>query len=376
MAADTLFGETILWSGRPRVHRVPNVYRAVTLVSVVVAVVSLAFAIVARLALGSAVGGMVALSAWSAILAVGSWRLPLVWWSEVEYLVTERHVIWRRGRLRRIIDRDAISYARVRWSPKLDGVGDLVLVRAVPTGALRRTLSLTLADVEAPDRLWATVRGTPSSRPFLGRRLPLAQRLDDDERVVWTAVPRASRWTTRRTGNALLAVALAACAVRSIVKVVPGLLKLSRIHLLSPSLLALLAVACGLGTLLLLGVAVGVADRAWLRPLRMIKRTRYFITNKRVLIVRGDEELHLDRQRIAYVIPTTRASRRAGRAGNQRLLHDVFLVLDGPQARALAVMGAFGEGHDAHLLPIFSAIEDADVVHELLHPPAELPRAA
>ena len=158
---------------------------------------------------------------------------------------------------------------------------------------------------------------------------------------------------------------LAAFAVRSIAKVVPGLLKLARVHLLSPPLLALLAVACGLGTLLLLGVAVGIADRAWLRPLRMIKRTRYFITNKRVLIVRGDEELHLDRQRIAYVIP-----RQNG------VLHDVFLVLDGPQARALAVMGAFGEGHDAHLLPIFSAIEDADTVHELLHPPAEPSRVA
>ena len=240
-----------------------------------------------------------------------------------------------------------------------------MLVRAVPTGALRRTLSLTLADVEAPDRLWATVRGTPSSRPFLGTRLPLAQRLDEDERVVWTAVPRASRWTMRRTGNAVLALVLAAFAVRSIVKVVPGLLKLSRIHLLSPPLLTLLAVACGLGTLLLLAVAAGIADRAWLRPLRMNKRTRYFITNKRVLIVRGDEELHLDRRRIAYVIPTSRG-----------LLHDVFLVLDGPQARALAVMGAFGEGHDAHLLPIFSAIEDADVVHELLHPAAEMAKAA
>ena len=96
-----------------------------TLVSVVVAVVSLAFAVVARLALGSAVGGMVALSAWSAILAVGSWRLPLVWWSEgrVPGHRAARDLAGVAG-LRRIIDRDAISYARVRWSPKLEWGGE------------------------------------------------------------------------------------------------------------------------------------------------------------------------------------------------------------------------------------------------------------
>ena len=78
------------------------------------------------------VGGMLILAAWTGALAIAAWRLPFVWWSEVEYLVTEKHVIWRRGRLRRMIDRSSISYARIRWSSKVDGVGDLVLVRAGP----------------------------------------------------------------------------------------------------------------------------------------------------------------------------------------------------------------------------------------------------
>ena len=35
----------------------------------------------------------------------------------------------------------------MRWSARDATLGDLVIVRAVPTGALRRTLSLTLHDV-------------------------------------------------------------------------------------------------------------------------------------------------------------------------------------------------------------------------------------
>ena len=81
----------------------------------------------------------------------------------------------------------------IRWTGT--GIGDLVLERAVPTGALRRTLSLTLADVEAPDRL---LGDRPRPRPERARRRstrPLAQRLDEGERVLWSARPQASRWT-------------------------------------------------------------------------------------------------------------------------------------------------------------------------------------
>ena len=71
---------------------------------------------------------------------------------------------------------------------------------------------------------------------------------------------------------------------------------------------------------------------------------------------RKREELSLDRARIAYVIdaPT-------------RKLHDVFLVLDGPQARAMAPSGAFGtEERDDSLRPVFAAIADAETVGEIL----------
>ena len=43
---------------------------------------------------------------------------------------------------------------------------------------------------------------------------------------------------------------------------------------------------------------------ALVRPAMLARSTRYFVTNRRVLIQRGREELLLDRSRIAYVIAT------------------------------------------------------------------------
>jgi hypothetical protein len=75
-----------------------------------------------------------------------------------------------------------------------------------------------------------------------------------------------------------------------------------------------------------------------------------------VLIQRGDEELHLDRSRVVDVIDTPAA----------KGLVDLFLVLDGPRARALAASGAFGEARGQGLLPVLRRLADADEVRRLL----------
>ncbi len=359
MARDSLFDEQILWSGRPKVATVPAIYKLLSAVSTIVAASTLCFALVVGTTLRAHVGGMLVFSAWCATIALAAWRLPLLWRSGVEYIITDKHVIWRRGRIRRSIDRNAISYALIRWSSKTSGVGDLVLVRAVPTGALRRTLSLTLADVEAPDRLWATVRGIAPSAPLGDGARPLAQRLDDGERVIWSAIPMASPWTTRRAMTAVVALVLSLLAVRMVVRAVPSVKRVFGLHALPPVTMAILVAGVALGALLLIAVALGVAYSAWIRPVRLAQATRYFVTNRRVLIRRGSEELHLDRSRIAYVI-----------AAPSRGLHDLFLVLDGPQARALAAMGAFGGGDGGALVPVFASIEDAETVGAILHRPS------
>lgn len=327
MPRESLSGEEIVWIGGPKSPSAPGVFKLGALVSGTMAATS----VVIATSLRQPVGGMILFAAWSASLALAFWRLPLWFRASAEYIVTENRVIWRRGRLRRSIDRAAISYAVVRW--KAPGIGDLVLERAVPTGALRRTLSLTLADVEAPDRLWAIVRGLVPGAPLGDGRRPLAQRLDDGERVLWSARPGgdagawgASHWTTRRIATAATGLLLAAAAVWISFRSALPVGRILRSHALAPATAATLVGAVALVVLLLSGVAVFVGYTAVLRPWLLRRETRYFVTDRRVLIRRGSEELHLDRGHIAYVITAPWC------AGSAR--RDLYLVLDGPQARA------------------------------------------
>jgi hypothetical protein len=132
-----------------------------------------------------------------------------------------------------------------------------------------------------------------------------------------------------------------------------------RAHALPPVTAGIFVGAVALCVLMLASVAVFVGYSALFRPWRLLQATRYFVTNQRVLIRRANEELHLDRERIAYVIT---APRREG--SSQR---DMWLVLDGPQARAFSPSGAF-DGSDAErLVPMFSAVDDADTATEVLH---------
>src|SRR5262249_13478556 len=138
MARDSLFGEEVIWTGGPKVVSVPGAFKLAAVVSTTMSAVALAFAIVIATGLHQPVGSLLGFGLWSATLALAAWRLPLWFRSSARYVITEKHVIWQRGRLRRTIDRDAISYAVIRWNPGVPGVGDLALERVVPTGALKR----------------------------------------------------------------------------------------------------------------------------------------------------------------------------------------------------------------------------------------------
>jgi hypothetical protein len=356
MGRDSLFGERILWQGRCQTSTMPIAEKAVALVAAVVSVVTLCYSVVVAESLSVRVDGMVFFAAWCAALALGAWRVPLWWRAGIRYFVTERSVIWQRGRIRRSIEIRQISYALMRWGGRDSSLGDLVLVRAVPTGALHRTLSLTLSGVQTPDRLWALIRGVEPGAPLGCGERPLAQRLDPGERVLWSGAPLASPWTARRSATALAGAFLGLTFVLSLLRSGRLLLQVLRLHALTPILAVLFVGGACLAMSLLLAVAVVVAYAAFVRPQRLARNTRYFVTDVRVLIRRGEEELSLDRSRIAFVIDAP-----------GRKLHDVFLVLDGPQARALAPSGAFG-GEDGveGLRPVFTAIDDADTVGRIL----------
>jgi len=352
---DSLFGETILWTGKPLRPRTPTSFRIAAIVAAVVSASTLAFAIVVARGLGAPIGGMLAFSCWCALLSIGAWRVPLWWLSKVEYVITEKHVIWRRGRLRRTIDRASISYAHLRWDPSDPSVGDLVLVRAVPTGALRRTLRLALSSVEAPDRVWAMVRGIEPSAALGDGNRPLGQRLDPMERVIWTSRPLSSPWTVRRSVTAALAGVLVLASIEATWHAIAPTRKVIALHTLGPWVTSLFVAGMSLGVLLLVAVAGAFVYNALIHPILLKRDTRYFVTDRRVLIQRQNEELVLDRSNIAYVIS----------APTSKSLQDVFLVLDGPQARALAASGAFGRKVD-ELQPVLSSIDDADTVNAIL----------
>jgi len=130
---------------------------------------------------------------------------------------------------------------------------------------------------------------------------------------------------------------------------------------------AALAFALGTSVLLVFSVAVYLTYSASIRPGYLVNHTRYLVTDSRVLIQRGQEELHLDRKRIVEVIDTP-----IGEG-----LSTVFIVLDGPRARALAASGAFGEvDRGPNLRPVFESVQDAESLSKILLGEGDLPRAA
>jgi len=247
MAIDSLFGERIVWQGHCRALTVPFANKVASAVAAVVSAITLCNAVVLARALHVHVDGMVAFAGWCATLALGAWRLPIWWRSRLEYTVTNQHVIWTRGPLRRTIEIRQISYALFRWTAGAPCIGDLVIVRAVPTGALRRTLSLTLDGIEAPDKVWALIRGLEPGEPLGTSARPLAQRLDVGERVLWSGAPLASPWTQRRVAAAVLSALVAVSFLRSVASSIHWLGRILRQHALSSSLVALFVAGIALG---------------------------------------------------------------------------------------------------------------------------------
>ena len=359
---DSLFDENVLWSGTPKCVETPLPHRLGSIAAAVIAVITTLSAVGVATALRQPIGGMLLFAAWMATVAIALRAIPRWWRSRLVYILTDRSIIVQRGKFRRSIDRASVSFARIHWSTSTPGVGDLELVRAVPAGALRRRLTLRLVGLAAPDRVWAFVRGiTPSAPAGDGHRL-LAQRLDDGERVLWSSHPQSRwrRWFPSGWRTTMTLVVGLTMGLTSLATAIRAVRILRDVHFAGLSSISLsfvtLVAAIGLTVVLLAVFSGAILYSAVVRPARLEKDTRYLITDRRVLIQRGDEELHLDRGRIVDVID---APTEGGR-------HDLFLVLDGPRAAALAPSGAFGAEPDRGLQPVLELVEDADAVHRIL----------
>ena len=361
LGRDSLFGEPIKRVWQPRAVPPPILGRIAASMIGALAAITTCFAIAVGRALHVPIGSMLFLAAWLSLLAIGAYHGPSWWRREIQAVLTGRHVIWRRGRLKRSIDRRTISYARIHWHRSVPGVGDLELVRAVPSGALRRTLSITFPDLSAPDAVWAEIRGVDVSDALGDGARPLGQRLDPTERLLWTEKPRTDeRWDGQRWINLAIALVATAGAVRALVGGVHGIRVVLRAGLAPVSAtFGALVLAIAITVVFVLGTAVIAGYHALLRPARLNHATRYLVTDRRVLIQRGQQELHLDRDRIVDVID---APKDGG-------VHDFFLVLGGKNAHAHALAGAFGERAErvrGELLPVLRSVQDGDGVRAIL----------
>ena len=98
MKRDSLYGETVLWSGRPKDISTPLMYRVASAVSGVTSAISTAAAVVLATALDARPGGLLGFAAWMATLAVAFYFGPRWWRSELLFTLTDQHIVMRRGR--------------------------------------------------------------------------------------------------------------------------------------------------------------------------------------------------------------------------------------------------------------------------------------
>jgi hypothetical protein len=195
----------VLWSGRPERQVPRDGFWVVTpAIAGAVCVIALLFSVLLAVAALPGWQHSAIVVCYSVVLGVGSLLAPRYVLDPCEFVITDRRVIWRRGRSTRWVDRDAISFARIHWHRSVPGVGHLELVRAVPFGPLARSQRVMFHDVRSPDAVLAIVRdGDLGDRPS-DSEIPLAERLDLGENVLWGAGPEGSLLGARDLATAAL----------------------------------------------------------------------------------------------------------------------------------------------------------------------------
>jgi hypothetical protein len=359
--------ERVLWEGGPE-HGVPRrrFYRLVPALLVTVAAIVALFAglvVIAELPGARQLGF---LAGYLVLAAVAVAVAPAYLLDPCRFVVTDQRILWKRGRLRRSIDRHAITYARIRWHADRPTIGDLELVRAVPFGPLARKQRLVLHDLRAPDAVLSIVRGVPPSEHGGDATVALTDRLDPGEEVVWGAGPEGWLIDWRHIGTTLLGVLVLVVGLPTGLRSAAVLGSLEENGLpMSSWTWVLLFAAVALTAALMLAVGLGLGWHGILRARAMGRDTEYVLTETRLLIRRGRTELSIDRARIVDV------AERAGWRG----VTNVYLVLDGPDARALATSGALQPippSRDS-VPPVLYEVRDPSRVRSLLAPRTSRP---
>lgn len=352
--------EKVLWQGAPEpdVPREPAWYVASFMFFAIACVVAL-FAGLLHAAGVPAVRPTALLACYMALTGVAILLLPRYVLDPCRYLVSDRHVVWKRGGLRRTLDRKAITYARIHWHRSVPGVGHLELVCAVPFGPFARRQRIVLHDLRAPDRVFALIRGVQPAR-FAGYGdVKLTERLDPGERVIWGAGPEG--WRLGR--SELLTAAMGLCVIGA--ALVYGyrtggfLMQLEHVGLrVHNPIWQMYFAAMAISFALILGTGAFLVYRGLWGARAAGSHTEYIVTESRLLIRRGRTELSVDRKRIVDVASAPVA------AG----LHNAYLILDAPNARALEDSGALSmiEPPRAMVAPVLYELRELARLREIL----------
>ena len=324
--------ERVLWSGRPTpdIPR-PRRWTVAPALLFALAVVFALFAALLGVAELDGVRQTASLSGMLALFGISIAIAPRYLHDTREYLVTDRRVMWKRGRFTRYVDRAGITYGRIRWHRSAPGVGNLELVRAVPFGPLARRQRITLHDVRSPDALFALIRGVPAGPNAGDNQVSLLERLDPEEEVLWGGHPEGWLLGWREVVTALGGVVVVGVGLSYGYTTAGILLGLEDVGLQVRSwtwVLFFLSVA--ITWVVITAVGVGLVWHGLLRARALGRETEYVLTDARLLIRRGPVELSVDRRRIVDVADTKVSGG----------LHHLFLVLDAPESRALADSGA------------------------------------
>ncbi|MBN1655369.1 MAG: hypothetical protein JXA30_16505 [Deltaproteobacteria bacterium] len=353
--------ERVLWQGGPKLG-IPRDRRWI-----IVPGLLFAFAVVTALFAGllwiagiAAVRTTAFIAFYLLLTAVAIWSLPQYQLDPCRYMVTDRNVIWKRGKLKRSIERKAITYARIYWHRNTPGVGSLELVRAVPFGPLLRKQRLVLHDVEAPDRLFALIRDAEPTIYAGYADVKLTDRLDRGETVLWGDGPMGWRLGHAEALNAITGLLVLVSAMIYIYRTVGILVALEQGGVRVDSWTwILLFLAIFISGAIIVTVGVVLLWKGLWGARADGSRTEYLLTDSRLLIRRGRVELSIDRKRIVD-LALVRST-----AGSTNL----HLILDGPYSRALDDNGAlslFASPPRAAVPPVLYEIREPELIRDLL----------
>ena len=353
-------GERVLWTGAPTAD-VPRdrVWTLGPAALLTMGAIAGLFAALASLEDLSSWHQSALVACYLAVLGLGGLLAPRYLFDPCGYAITDRRVLWSRGRTVRSMERHAITYGRVRWHRSVPGVGNLELVRAVPFGPLSRSQRIVFHDLRSPDRVLSIVRGVDPADRAGDDQLSLIERLDPGEQVLWGAGPEGLSigWRELATaGLGVIVVGLGLAYGWQLGSILTGLEEIGLPIRSLPWLLLFLAAA--LSFAMIVGVGAGLVWYGLVRARALGHQTEYIVTDRRLLIRRGRVELSLDRRRIFDVAESP----------SWRGLHNLFLILDGPGGRALGDNGALtGLTPSRELvLPILYELRDTQRVRDLL----------